>query len=175
LLFAALGTEAFTTVLLRISKSISQVRLAVKIGRFVPTVFGLAGALILVSGSYLAYLDWHYGEEIGWIIVAASAFVAISVFNAITGRKFDKKLARELALNREMTSSLTKLTRSRSRIIQLGASTALTLGILVVMVFQPSVAASILILINALIYGVIFTAIPGASASGKPAENDHSN
>ncbi|HEX7368221.1 MAG TPA: hypothetical protein VF261_01025 [Candidatus Saccharimonadales bacterium] len=171
LLFAALGLESFVALLLRLAKSVSQVRLAARIGRYVPMVFGWASALVLLSGSYLTYLNWHYGENIGWVFIAASAFVGLGIYSAITGRRYAAALRAEIAKSgAQITKGLQKLVHSRGRIAQIGVSVGLTLGILVVMIFQPSVSASILVLINALAYGLIFSLIPQLSKSGRAAE-----
>lgn len=166
LLFAAVGLETLVTVLLRRTKSLSRVRLAVKIERKTSPVFGLAGVTIFLSGAYLTYLDWHYGETIGWIIVAASAFVALAVYSEITGRKYTAALEAEIEKSGgKMTDKLIKLTSSRGRLAQAGISISLILGILVVMIFQPEVSVSVVILISALGYGLIFALIPQTGRS----------
>lgn len=171
LLFAAIGLQTLVTILLRFARSVSQVRLAAKVARKLPIIFGLSSAAVLLSGLFMGYLDWHYGEEVGWIVVALVMFVLTGIYGAVSGQMFGKKLAHELAASGgQMTNGLTKLCRSSRRAIDTGVSVASVLGILVVMVFQPSVAISILILINALAYGLIFTIVPLSAGKTEPAK-----
>lgn len=161
LLFAAVGLQVLVVILLRFAGTLNQIRLAAKVARKLPIVFGLASALVLLSGLYLTYLDWHYGERTGWIMVALVMFLLAGVYGAVSGHRLARALARELSTaDGKITNSLHKLCRSPKRIADSGISAASILGILVIMIFQPSVAVSIVILIVALAGALIFTLIP---------------
>ncbi len=161
LLFAAVGLQMLVVTLLRFAGSVNQILLAAKVARKLPMVFGLVSALVLLSGLYLTYLDWHYGERIGWIMVALVMFVLTGIYGSVSGHKLGKALVRELSMaDAKITESLKKLCRSPKRIVDSGISVASVLGILVIMIFQPSVAVSIVILIIALAGALIFTLIP---------------
>lgn len=160
-LFGAVGMQALAVGLLHSAKSVDRVRLVIVLVRRLAAIFAAASAMVLASGLYLGYLNWHYGETVGWVIVALVAFVLTGIHGAIASRRLGIKLESELALAKgRFTPGLQKLAKRRRPIAELCASAGSIIGILVVMIFQPSVSASALIIVNGTVYGLIFSLIP---------------
>lgn len=166
LLFAAVGLQAVTTILLRASSSVTQIKAVHKVTRWLPPIFGLATLLILASGTFMGYLDWSHNEPIGWIVVSLTLFVAIALSGALIGRRVEKGIGHALqSSGSQMTKQLTQATHSKPALLQLGAGSCSIIGILIVMIFQPGTIAAIIILVITLVIG-----LGGAAAfSNQPA------
>lgn len=170
-LFVAVGMQVFVTLFLRGASSLGQIKLAAKIVRGVPPLFTLASAVVVASGSYLGYLDWHYDEPVGWIAASLIMFLLIGIVGAASGRTYSRKLASELArAHGKITPDLAILARSKSRIVALALSVFSLLAILIVMIFQPVLEAVILIYVLAPILALIITLIP--MSAGRTASDE---
>lgn len=155
LLFAAVGLQAVTTILLRTAGSAAQIKTVHRVARWLPPAFGLATLLILASGTFMGYLDWSHQEPIGWIVVALILFVAIAMSGALIGRQVEKGLGQALqSSGDQMTKQLKQATHSRLALLQLGAGSCSIIGILIVMIFQPTTVAASIILVIALAVGL---------------------
>lgn len=164
-LFGAIGMEILTVALLRSAKSVERVRLVSRIMKRLPAIFLAASGVVLVSGLYLGYLNWHYHERVGWIIVSLVAFVLTGIYGSMVSRSLKARLMDKLAASgRRFTPDVLQLARQRRPVVDAGISTGSLLGILVVMIFQPSALACIVIIVNAVIYGFIFCFIPLANS-----------
>ncbi|MGH7239673.1 MAG: DUF2269 family protein [Candidatus Saccharimonadales bacterium] len=155
ILFGAYAVDLFETLSLRLARSAGQVRFMLGISRYLPIVFHTAAGMIIVSGFYMGYQDWSHQETIGWIVVALVLFLAIGLYGAKSAQRTTVVIEEALrASGNKMTQELRWAIRRPEPVRQLGFSTFSVIGILVVMIFQPSVAVSILVLALAIIFGV---------------------
>jgi uncharacterized membrane protein len=155
ILFAAVGLQALTTLLLRRAGSTAQIKIIHRIVRRLPPIFGLATLLILASGSFMGYLDWSHDETIGWTIAATILFLVIAISGALIGRRVEKGLGRALQTSgSQMTKQLTQAARNQLTLLQLGAGSCSIIGILIVMIFQPGTLTASIILVVALVVGL---------------------
>lgn len=152
-LFGAITAAVLCNLWLRRSSTVEQVALTARTLRRLPLFFELSGGTILVSGLYLAYLDWSHGEgDLGWIIVTLVAFVGTAVIGAAHGRYVSHQLALRLAAHASLPSL--RALASRSSFAWLTVNACIVVGILVVMVFQPDTLTAALTIVAAIVVGV---------------------
>lgn len=155
-LFLAFGLEVALVILLRRATTVDQVKSALQIGRWLPPLFGGATAGIVLSGLYMGYLDWKSDEEIGWIIAALILFVLSAIVGSISSRRLAESLTAALAKSKDvMTDMLRRELQSRWPGAWLRISICMLLGILVIMVVQPSTLVAIIVLLIAIVFGLV--------------------
>lgn len=144
LLGGAMVTELVAGLLLRRAKSMDQVELVMSVFDRLPKLFGAASAVIFLSGIYLSWLHIHGGGALGWLVVAVLMFVAMGAYSSWAGRRFDDRLRQAVRASRHGFSPALIQLKSGAHMQQtLGMGACMFLGILILMVFQPTAANSI--------------------------------
>lgn len=157
LLFGAFAAEAYGLLALRRARSLGQIHFSLGVSRRLPMIFHLSAGMILASGIYMGYQDWSHHEAVGWVIVALVLFLILGHYGARAGRQVAAYVDDALkASGGKMTTEVKWAACRPEPIRQLSFGVFSVIGILVLMVFQPSVAASVLILLLAIIFSMIF-------------------
>lgn len=155
LLFAALA------LYFQVSRSLKQADTKAKLKTIaqamhrITPVIGIGSGLILLSGVYLSYLHISEGGEWGWLVVAIVVFVAMGVYGSMNGRRLEAKVA-------AAATGSAKLEPAAGSMGELVLSAAMFLSILILMIFQPGLLTSIIIVLVCLAAGAAGRRNPAA-------------
>ena len=153
-LFSGLATELVGVTLLRRAKTLPQVQSATVVLSKLGPVFGMSGLLIFLSGFYMWYRLLVREEETGWVAVALISYVLIGAISGARGKKQDAKLSQLVGDSGSSLSDELKAFAQTSGLMQnVSYITWVMVGVLALMIFQPSVTLSVLVIALALTLG----------------------
>lgn len=155
LLFAALTLQWQVLATLRRAKTKADLTDTGKFVHRLSPLFGLAGGVILLSGIYLSYLHISDGGAWGWLVVAIAVFVAMGVYGAVHGRRLEAKVAAAAKGSGQLEAGLVSPA-------SLALSGAMFLSLLILMIFQPSLLNSIIVVLLCLAAGAVGRKNPAA-------------
>lgn len=131
---------------------VSQVKTTLPMLQILPKLFGISGFLVLLSGIWLTILNIQHGDPYDWIIVAFIGFVATSMVGSGKSKRIIQSMLRESS--RDKGDLPPKLTQALKKSELRGLSvtpTILFVGVLILMIFQPSFMASVGVLLASLL------------------------
>jgi len=156
--FVALALESFSIVSFRKASGAAEVRVAIAALRRVPVLFGVSGALVLLTGGYLAAKVG--GAGLSWTV---PSLVALAVIGALGGALSGRRLRMIRAIQLEGTGSVPDAIRALPQdpllVASLRIRLALAFGIVYLMVSKPPLAASLVLLACATVAGLVIGAL----------------
>lgn len=155
--FGGLSLSVMAGILARQAKTTGQLRDLAILWRWLPAMFGPSSVILVITGLYMAWQRSENHESIGWIIVALIMFGLLSAAGSAYGQKMATALRGQLAHGPEgnLPADLVNLLHHPAVRAQSYYSIAGGLGILVLMVYQPSVMAAIAVLVVSLAVGML--------------------
>lgn len=153
-LFSGLAIELVGVTLLRRAKTLPQAQSATAVLSKLGPVFGMSGALIFLSGFYMWYRLVVREEETGWVAVALITYVLIGAISGAHGKKQDAKLSQLVGgSDSSMSDELKAFAQSSGLLQNVSYVSWVMIGVLALMIFQPSVMMSVLVIALALTLG----------------------
>ncbi len=129
-----------------------NVRATLKLSQWVPRLFAPATRLILGSGIYLSVVVARIGEPWGWIAVSFVTVIALAVWGKASGKRRNQHIAGLLSERGDtLTPALSEALHSPAPFAHAALDAWIVAGIVVLMVYQPSVQISIIVLAVALL------------------------
>ena len=153
-LISALAIEVVAFSGLRRAKQTNQakdwINILAKMGPF----FGVSSILILLGGFYLTWEFYNRGRDIGWVIVALITFIIIGGNASHQGRRISNELLKAISGAKESLSpALIKKFSDFQHLKTIYFQMLMVLGIVVLMVFKPSIVWSIIIILLSALIG----------------------
>lgn len=167
-LFLGYGLEWTVSALLRHSSTTDQARAWLRVYRVSPSVTGVALAVLILSGGWLAALTG--GMKQGWLIVSVGGIVVALMIG------FALILPRVGAIRGALPEGNLPLTPEA--LLQLQSAVLPTLirvrvllaaGIVYLMTTKPPLGASLIVLAASMVIGVLFSITSWSRASAKSA------
>lgn len=153
-LFAGMALASWTAWSLQKATTLAQAREALRLAKLLPKLFGPAGVLIVLSGIWLSVIYVHGGGDFGWIVASFVAFLVISVTATLRWQQMTVRIEKQLKkADGQVTPKLRQLMRDKTLLGGEIYGAFLFVGIIVNMIFQPSSAISIIVLIVAALLG----------------------
>jgi hypothetical protein len=140
--FIALGVESVQVALLRRDPTQAHGEQFAIVLALLARLYPLAGLLLLLSGGYLATTMGLWTQ--GWLLVGLGAFLAMAIAGRRTGARIRVALAASVA-DRAATETLRRHLQDPILAASVHLRVAVALGIVYVMMFKPSLIASLLI------------------------------
>jgi hypothetical protein len=157
-IFVALALEAFSIVSFRKATGAADVRVAIAALRSVPVLFGVSGALVLLTGGYLAARIGSAG--LSWTVPSLVTLVVIGALGgALSGRRLRMIRAIQLEGAGPVPSGLRALLQDPLLVASLRIRLALALGIVYLMVAKTPLAPTLLVLAVAAVAGLVLGAL----------------
>jgi hypothetical protein len=157
-IFVALALEAFSIVSFRKAAGAAEVRVAIGALRRVPILFGVSGALVLLTGGYLAAKIGAAG--LGWTVPSIVTLVVIGALGgALSGRRLRIIRAIQLEGAGPVPNGLRALLQDPLLVASLRIRLALALGIVYLMVAKTPLNASLLVLAIVAAAGLVIGAL----------------
>lgn len=130
--------------------TISQLQVISSLIQLAPKLFGISTVLILISGIWLTVLNIQHDDPYSWIIVSFIGFVAMGIAGSSKSKRVSRLMIKEAKKDKgDLSPKVKKALNSDGLRGSAATSTTLFLGVLVLMIFQPSFLASILVLLVA--------------------------
>lgn len=155
LLFAGLALQLQILAMLKRAKAKADLAALAKSARRLVPLFGIASAVILLSGIYLSSIHIREGGDWGWLVVAVVVFAAMGIYGASHGRRLEAKLAAAVDGSGRLPAGVANPS-------QLALSAAMFLSLLILMIFQPRLVNSIIIVLLCLAVGAVGSKKPSA-------------
>ncbi|MGB6429401.1 MAG: hypothetical protein WBF06_02365 [Candidatus Acidiferrales bacterium] len=153
-IFVGLGLEWVSTALFRKAAAAADFRAAIGALRSVPILFGSSGALVLLTGGYLAAKIGR--ASVGWIVPSLAALVIIGALGgAVTGRRLRRIRAVHLEGAGPVPIGLRTLAHDPLLVASLRIRLALALGIVYLMTGKPALVPSLVVLACATLAGLV--------------------
>lgn len=153
-LFAGMALASWTAWSLQKATTLAQAREALRLAKLLPRLFGPSGVLIVLSGIWLSVIYVHGGGEFGWIIASFVTFLVISISASARWRQMTVRIERQLKkADGQVTPKLREQMRDKSLLGGEIFGAFLFVGIIVNMIFQPSSAISIIVLVVSALLG----------------------
>jgi len=161
-LAGAIALELAGVLLLRTARTVEQVRSAGGIMRRLPPLFGSSSGLILLSGIYMMVRLHSYG----WTIVALVAVVLMSALGSAIGKRHGQAVMAALKQSKgSMTSNLQKVISEDLILRNTINGACIVIGLTAIMVAKPTVVASVIVLVVAVLIGFAISARLNAPAA----------
>jgi hypothetical protein len=153
-IFVGLGLEWVSTSLFRKAVEAADFRASIGALRSVPMLFGSSGALVLLTGGYLAAKIGRAG--VSWVVPSLAALVVIGALSgALTGRRLRRIRGVHLAGTGPVPIGLRALVHDPLLVASLRVRLSLALGIVYLMTAKPALVPSLVVLVCATLAGLI--------------------
>jgi hypothetical protein len=157
-IFVALALESFSIVSFRKAAGAAEVRVAIAALRRVPVLFGVSGALVLLTGGYLAAEIGSAG--LSWTVPSLVTLVVIGALGgALSGRRLRMIRAIQLEGTGPVPNGLRALLQDPILVASLRIRLALALGIVYLMVAKTPLAPTLVVLAIAAVAGLVLGAL----------------
>ena len=151
-IFVALGLEWFSIVSFRKAAGPADVRVGAGVLRSIPILFGPSGAVMLLTGGYLA--SKIGSSSLSWVVPSLVALVLIGAIGGVTGGGL--RVIRTIHLEGfgPVPSGMRIVLQDPLLSASLRIRVALALGIVYLMAAKPPLAGSIIVLAVATVAGL---------------------
>lgn len=153
--FAASALVHFTESRIGAARTVAEVRSWAGLTEKVAKTFPIAIIVLVASGIYMVQTAWTWNA--GWIDASLAGVFVLVINGPLIIESRHRRLKRFLAGAGDgpVSVELARLVRDPLMCCASWANTILALGIVLVMVTKPALAASIAILVIALIIGIV--------------------
>jgi xanthosine utilization system XapX-like protein len=153
-LFAGMALASWTAWRLQSANTLTQAREGADLANLLPKLFGPSTALVILSGIWLSVIYVHDGGNVGWIVASFVALVFVSALASARWRRLTVGMGKQLKkADGQVTPKLRELMRDKSLLGGEVFGAFLFLGIIVNMIFQPSTAIAVIVLLVGALLG----------------------
>jgi hypothetical protein len=161
-LFAAMALQISSLAAFRRAASIDEVRGIISGASKLLLLAPISAILILLTGPYLMYLASKEHYDVGWAGIALAAFIIIGIAGGITSRRDARIIQAKVdESDNRFTDELHSLIQD-AKLLTIPLVSVWTLSaVVVLMVFKPDVAISVLITTAGIAIGFAHAALVG--------------
>lgn len=154
-LFAGWGMLTMALVGLRQATTTDHAKMALVATSKIGLISGLSSGLILLSGLYMMGMAVAHQRPFGWMVVALVAFMTLGALASGAGKKTEQ-LRHELGkTNGKLPDALREKAHDQRALVPIAYSVWLAVGLLALMVFEPTTITAIVVMIVALALGYV--------------------
>lgn len=152
LMVAAMALQATVVLLTRQAATADEVRRLLATARWIPRLFAPATLLILLSGCYMTTMLVLAGAHWGWAAVSFVVLVGLAAYGKASGKRRNMTLARLVAdSGATLSPALETALRDPAPLVHVALGAWGVAGVVVLMVYQPGIWRSIIVMIVALL------------------------
>lgn len=161
-LFAGMALQISGLWAFRRATTVEQVRGIISGSTKSEVFFPISGALIMLSGLYLAYQASQKHHDVSWAMIALATYVIIAIVSGISAKRDTKIIQTKVdASNSRFTTELHETLQDPKLLTVPVVSAWILAGVVALMVFRPNIAISIIIVTAALAIGFAHVALMG--------------